>query len=196
VTTLGTASDGNTPLSPEELADLIPNLATKEELNEWERENILLGREWATSDRTAPLQMVSDQYIRKLHERMFDETWKWAGLYRLTEKNIGVPVHEIRESLMQLFGDVRYWIENKTYSPDETAVRFHHRLVSIHAFPNGNGRHARLIADVLVMKLGNPAFTWGSANLAEEGAARTRYLEAIRAADDGEIQPLLQFARS
>jgi len=196
VTTLVTASDGNTPLSPEELADLIPNLATKEELNEWERENILLAREWATTDRTAPLQMVSDQYIRKLHERMFDETWKWAGLYRLTEKNIGVPVHEIRERLMALFGDVRYWIENKTYSPDETAVRFHHRLVSIHAFPNGNGRHARLIADVLVMKLGNPAFTWGSANLVEEGAARTRYLEAIRAADHGEIQPLLQFARS
>jgi len=196
VTSLATTSDGNTPLSPEELADLIPNLATKEELNEWERENILLAREWATSDRTAPLQMVSDQYIRKLHERMFDQTWKWAGLYRLTEKNIGVPVHEIRERLMALLGDVRYWIENKTYSPDEIAVRFHHRLVSIHAFPNGNGRHARLIADVLVMKLGNPAFTWGSANLVEDGASRTRYLKAIRTADDGEIQPLLQFARS
>jgi Fic-DOC domain mobile mystery protein B len=196
VTSLATTSDGNTPLSPEELADLIPNLATKEELNEWERENILLAREWATSDRTAPLQMVSDQYIRKLHERMFDQTWKWAGLYRLTEKNIGVPVHEIRERLMALLGDVRYWIENKTYSPDEIAVRFHHRLVSIHAFPNGNGRHARLIADVLVMKLGNPALTWGSANLVEDGASRTRYLEAIRTADDGEIQPLLQFARS
>jgi Fic-DOC domain mobile mystery protein B len=196
VTSLATTSDGNTPLSPEELADLIPNLATKEELNEWERENILLAREWATSDRTAPLQMVSDQYIRKLHERMFDQTWKWAGLYRLTEKNIGVPVHEIRERLMALLGDVHYWIENKTYSPDEIAVRFHHRLVSIHAFPNGNGRHARLIADVLVMKLGNPALTWGSANLVDEGASRTRYLEAIRTADDGEIQPLLQFARS
>jgi Fic-DOC domain mobile mystery protein B len=196
VTTLATTSDGNTPLSPEELADLIPNLATKEELNEWERENILLAREWATSDRTAPVQMVSDQYIRKLHERMFDQTWKWAGLYRLTQKNIGVPVHQIRERLMALFGDVRYWIENKTYSLDEIAVRFHHRLASIHPFPNGNGRHARLIAEVLVMKLGNTAFTWGSANLVEEGMTRTRYLEAIRAADDGEIQPLLQFARS
>ena len=195
MTTPAPTSDGNTPLSPEELADLIPNLATREELNEWERENILLAREWATSDRTAPVQMVSDQYIRKLHEKMFNETWKWAGLYRLTEKNIGVPVHEIRERLMALFGDVRYWIENKTYSPDEIAVRFHHRLVYIHAFPNGNGRHARLIADVLVMKLGNAAFTWGSANLVEEGAARTRYLEAIRAADHGDIQPLLQFAR-
>lgn len=196
MTTLATTSDGNTPLSPEELADLIPNLATKEELNEWERENILLAREWATSDRTAPLEIVSDQYMRKLHERMFGETWKWAGMYRLTEKNIGVPVHEIRDRLMALFGDVRYWIENKTYAPDEIAVRFHHRLVSIHPFPNGNGRHARLIADVLVMKLGKAAFTWGSANLVEEGATRTRYLEAIRAADNGEIQPLLQFARS
>lgn len=196
MTTLATTSDGNTPLSPEELADLIPNLATKEELNEWERENILLAREWATSDRTAPLEIVSDQYIRKLHERMFDETWKWAGLYRLTEKNIGVPGAQIRERLVALFGDVRYWVENKTYPPDEIAVRFHHRLVFIHPFPNGNGRHARLTADVLVMKLGNPAFTWGSANLIEEGAARTRYLEAITAADDGDIQPLLQFARS
>jgi Fic-DOC domain mobile mystery protein B len=196
LTTLATTSDGNTPLSPEELAELIPNLATKEELNEWERENILLAREWATSDRTAPLEMVSDQYIRKLHQKMFGETWKWAGLYRLTEKNLGVAVHEIRERLMALFGDVRYWIENKTYPPDEIAVRFHHSMVFIHPFPNGNGRHARLIADVLVVKLGNPSFTWGSANLFEEGAARTRYLEAIRAADNGDIQPLLQFARS
>jgi Fic-DOC domain mobile mystery protein B len=196
MTTLATTSDGNTPLSPEELADLIPNLASKEELNEWERENMLLGREWATSDRTSPADMVSDQYIRKLHEKMFDATRKWAGQYRLTEKNIGVPVHEIRDRLMTLFGDVRYWIESRTHSPDEIALRFHHRLVFIHPFSNGNGRHARLIADVLITKLGRPSFTWGSANLVKEGEARTRYLEAIRAADDGDIQSLLKFARS
>ena len=196
MTTLATTSDGNTPLSPEELADLIPNLATKEELNEWERENILRGREWAVGDRTSPTDMVSDEYVRKLHKKMFDETWKWAGDYRQTEKNIGVSVHEIRERLMALFGDTRYWIENGTYLPDEIAVRFHHRLVFIHPFPNGNGRHARLIADMIAMKLGRPAFTWGSASLVKEGEARTTYLEAIGAADDGEIQPLLNFARS
>lgn len=189
-------SDGNTPLSPEELADLIPNLATKEELNEWERENILLAREWATADRTQPEEMASDEYIRKLHRKMFDQTWKWAGQYRVTEKNIGVPVHEIRERLMELLGDVRYWIEKGTHSPDEIAVRFHHRLVLIHPFPNGNGRHARLMADALVMKLGRPAFTWGSANLVREGEARTQYLDTIRAADRGNIQPLLRFSRS
>jgi Fic-DOC domain mobile mystery protein B len=194
--TLATTSDGNTPLSPEELADLIPNLATKEELNEWERENILRGREWAVGDRTIANDMASDKYIRKLHQKMFAETWKWAGDYRHTEKNIGVPVHEIRERLMALFGDTRYWIENGTYLPDEIAVRFHHRLVFIHPFPNGNGRHARLMADILAMKLGRPAFTWGSASLVRDGEARKAYLEAIRMADDGDIQPLLNFARS
>ena len=140
--------------------------------------------------------MASDAYIRKVHRKMFEETWKWAGQYRVTEKNIGVRVHEIRERLMELVGDVRYWLQNSTYAPDEIAVRFHHRLVLIHPFPNGNGRHARLMADVLVMKLGRPAFSWGSANLVREGEARTKYLEAIRAADQGDIQLLLKFSRS
>ena len=196
MTTLANTSNGNTPLSPEELTDLIPNLATKEELNEWERENILRGREWALGDRTTAPDMASDDYVRKLHAKMFDQTWRWAGEYRHSEKNIGMPFHEIREQLMALFGDVRYWIKSNTYPPDEIAVRFHHRLVLVHPFPNGNGRHARLISDVIAIKLSRPALTWGSANLVKEGEARTRYLEAIRAADNGDIQPLLTFARS
>ncbi|MBI3645233.1 MAG: mobile mystery protein B [Acidobacteriales bacterium] len=195
MTPLMTTSGGNTPLSPEELADLLPSLATKEELNEWERDNILLAREWATRDRTSPNDMVSDEYLRKLHLKMFDQTWKWAGQYRQIEKNIGIPFHEIREGLAVLFGDVRYWIENGTFSPDEIAVRFHYRLVAIHPFPNGNGRHARLMADVLVMKLGRPAFTWGSTDLIKPGESRARYLDAIRTADNSDIQPLLEFAR-
>jgi Fic-DOC domain mobile mystery protein B len=188
--------DASTPLSPEEIADLIPSLATKQELNEWERENILQARAWANSDRTEPIRMSSDEYIRKLHAKMFDQTWKWAGDYRLTEKNLGVPVHEIRERLAALFGDIRYWMENSTYSPDEIAVRFHHRLVFIHAFPNGNGRHARLVADLLVIKLARPGFTWGAVNLITPGETRARYLDALRAADRGDIRPLLEFART
>ena len=195
MTTLATDGGGNTPLSLEELADLIPSLATKQELNEWERENILLAMEWVAADRTRAAGMVSDEYARKLHRKMFDQTWKWAGEYRRTEKNIGVPFHEIPERLMAMFGDVRYWMENGTYSPDELAVRYHYRLVFIHAFANGNGRHARLMADVLVGKLGRPRFTWGSANLVKEGEARKKYLEAIRKADRGDIRPLIEFAR-
>jgi Fic-DOC domain mobile mystery protein B len=195
MTRIGTTGDGNTPLSSEELAGLIPSLATKEELNEWERENILLAREWAMRDRTPPLEMISDEYVRQLHLKMFDQTWKWAGKYRQTEKNIGVPFGEIRERLATLFGDARYWIENNTYSPDEMAVRFHHRLVAIHAFANGNGRHARLMADLLVMKRGGLTFTWGASELIQPGQSRARYLDALRSADDGDIQPLLEFSR-
>ena len=196
MTTLGTGSEGNTPLSPEELADLIPSLATKEELNEWERENNLQARAWAIEDRTSAADIPTDEYVRKLHRRMFDQTWKWAGEFRRTEKNIGVPVDEIRDRFMALCGDVCYWIENNTYAPDEIVARFHHRLTFIHPFPNGNGRHARLVADILLVKLGRPAFSWGSANLVKEGDARAKYLEAIRAADSEDIQPLLTFARS
>ena len=189
--------DGNTPLTPEELADLIPNLATKEQLNEWERENILEARRWALSDRNVKtLDPMADDYIRKLHRRMFDQTWKWAGKYRQTERNIGVPVGQMREMLGALLEDVRYWIENNTYSPDEIAIRFHHRLVSIHLFPNGNGRHARLVADVLAVRLGRPAFTWGQRDLIRPGEARESYLQALRTADNGDINPLLDFARS
>lgn len=189
-------SDGQTPLSPDELADLIPNLATKEELNEWERENILLGRAWALADRASPREMASDAYVRKLHRKMFDQTWKWAGEYRTTEKNLGIAVQGIRDSLALLLGDLRYWMEHGNYSPDEICLRFHHRLLVIHPFPNGNGRHARLLADVLVMKLGQPMFSWGARELARQGEAREKYLEAIRAADDGDLRRLLEFGRS
>src|SRR5947208_8667050 len=119
-----TPTGGNTPLSPEELADLIPSLATKEELNEWERENILRAREWAIGDRTSPIEVASDGYVRKLHLKMFDQTWRWAGQYRRTEKNIGIPFYQIREQLAALLGDVRYWIEHGTFPLDEIALRF------------------------------------------------------------------------
>lgn len=191
------ATDGNTPITPEELSDLIPNLATKEQLNEWERENILEARSWALSERNMKLlDPMTDDYIRKLHHRMFDQTWKWAGRYRETEKNIGVPVAQMREMLGTLLGDVRYWIENNTYSPDEIAIRLHHRLVSIHLFLNGNGRHARLLADVLAARLGRPTFTWGQRDLIRPGETRQSYLQALRTADNGNIIPLVDFARS
>ncbi len=188
--------DGNTPLTEEELRDLIPNLATKEELNEWEQKNILLARDWAMRDRTTPADMATDAYVRRLHEKMFNATWNWAGQYRRSEKNIGASVHQIREQLINLLGNVQYWIEHQTYPPDEIAIRFHHKLTYIHPWPNGNGRHARLIADVLVVKMGRPEFTWGRESLVAEGRTRREYLDALDTADRGDLQPLLRFARS
>jgi Fic-DOC domain mobile mystery protein B len=191
------AGDGNTPLSPEEQDDLIPDLATKEELNEWERQNVLEAYGWAFDPRTFHRrELFADSYVRELHRRMFDQTWKWAGRYRGTEKNIGVAHYQIREALAALLGDVRYWAAHETFMPDELAVRFHHRLVLIHPFANGNGRHARLMADVLLQRQGQPVFTWGGADIVRAGDFRRRYIDALRAADRNDIEPLLLFARS
>jgi Fic-DOC domain mobile mystery protein B len=195
--TLFTTGDGNTPLCPDEQAALIPSLATQEELNEWERLNILEAYTWALSPATIRRQdPLTESYVRALHLRMFDQTWKWAGTYRTTEKNIGVPHYQIRESLAALVGHGRYWLDHQTYEPDTIAIRFHHHLVFIHPFANGNGRHARLMADVLIRKQGRPIFTWGGANIVRSGDFRRRYIDALRFADRNEIEPLLAFARS
>ncbi len=137
-----------------------------------------------------------EPYVRDPHLRMFDQTWKWAGNYRSTEKNMGVPHHEIRESLAALLGDARLWVEHGTYAPDELAIRLHHRLVLIYPFANGNGRHARLMADVLTQKHDWPVFTWRRADLARAGDFRRRYIDALQAADVHDIGLLLAFARS
>jgi Fic-DOC domain mobile mystery protein B len=187
----------NTPLSPEEHTDLVPNLATQGELNEWERENILEARKWALSERRARLRdPLSEAYVRELHRRMFDQTWKWAGTYRKSEKNAGVLVREIRDRLGALLGNVRHWIDNNTYEIDEVAVRLHHELTVIHAFPNGNGRHARLMADVLVVRLAGNTFSWGRKDIVAAGPPRKAYLDALRSADNGDIKPLMIFSRS
>jgi len=189
--------EANTPLSPEEQADLIPSLATREDLNEWERDNILRGSQWALSERQiSRLDPTKEPYIRELHTRMFDQTWKWAGTYRKTDKNLGVPVDEIRERLAQLLGNAAYWLEHKSYDVDECAVRFHYELVVVHPFPNGNGRHARLIADVVAVKCGRPQFSWGGKELTAPGEARNEYLSALRKADQGDLAQLLKFARA
>ena len=195
--TLFGQEDGKTPLSAEEQGDLIPNLATREELNEWERQNILEAHVWALDARNIGRRdPLAEAYVRELHRRMFDQTWKWAGLYRSTEKNIGIPFYQIRDALAALLGDARYWLEHRTYAPDEIAVRFHHGLVFIHPFANGNGRHARLMADVLAYRQGRPVFTWGGAELVRAGDFRRRYIEALQAADRNEMKPLMEFARS
>lgn len=188
---------GNTPLDPDELEGLIPDLSLKRELDEFERKNILDGYNWALSPRRLIIRdPLTEPYIRELHKRMFDQTWEWAGRYRNTEKKIGVLVHEIRDRVPAVLGDAQYWLANKTYPIDEIAVRVHHRIVWIHPFPNGNGRHARLLADVIAVKYDSTAFTWGRNDIATIGPTREAYITTLRTADNGDIRDLLAFARS
>ncbi|MER0216549.1 MAG: mobile mystery protein B [Nitrosomonas sp.] len=187
--------DANTPLTDEEREQLIPAYITlRHELNEAEQINIGQGLRWAAARKKR--DVLDQNFLRQLHKRMFGDVWRWAGRYRTSARNIGVDAYRITMDVHQAIDDACYWIEHKTYPPDEIAVRFSHRLVAIHPFPNGNGRISRLIGDLLAQQLEQEPFTWGRANLVDVGETLARYIEALRAADNHDIKPLLLFARS
>jgi len=190
--------NGQTPLDEDEKNDLlIPTIATRGELDEFEQQNIEEAIQWVLSKSFNAKTILSEQFIKNLHKRMYGNVWAWAGNFRKTNKNIGVDKWIIPTALKTLLDDALYWIENDTFLPDEIAVRFKHRLVSIHCFPNGNGRHSRLMADIIIDKIFNlPVFTWGSEDLVQQSDTRTKYLEAIRAADKDQFESLITFARS
>ncbi len=186
--------DDATPLTPDEKKGLIPSDITyRRELNKAEQENIARAQDWALSRRR---ELLTEKFIKDLHRRMFGDVWRWAGNFRTTERNIGITYYQIPMALRDLLADTKAWIEHSAYAADEIAIRFHHRLVQIHPFPNGNGRHSRLMADLLVMQLGGERFSWGSANLQDAGEVRKRYIAALKAADDHDLGPLLAFSRS
>lgn len=188
--------DGATPLDPDEIEGLkLRHITTRAELDRWEQENIQDALSWLERRRKA--NILSEEFICQLHEKMFGKVWKWAGEFRRTEKNIGVPWVKVAIELRMLLDDVKYWIENKIYPADEIAYRFHHKLVLIHLFPNGNGRHARMMADLLLEEmLEIDSFTWGSQNLTSAGETRKRYIDALRKADNQDYEQLAAFVRS
>jgi Fic-DOC domain mobile mystery protein B len=188
--------EGATPLTPAEAEGLrLPHIANRDQLNKWEQENILEAEVKYFSRKQR--NILSEVFLLRLHERMFGNVWKWAGKYRTSEKNLGVPYWEVAVKLRGLCEDAKLWIESATDSGDEIATRFHHRLVSIHPFANGNGRHGRMATDLLLVNvLRQPRFTWGRKALADPGEARTRYLEALRAADDWDYSLLVRFVRT
>jgi Fic-DOC domain mobile mystery protein B len=184
-----------TPLDPDEAADLIPaHLATVAQLNEWESTNILLAEAWAFDRRHT--DVTTEDFVKALHRRMFDQTWRWAGRYRTTEKNLGSPPHLVPTEVREACANAAYWRTNRVFTPTELAVRFHHRIVAVHPFPNGNGRHARLLADVTLFSMDEDRLTWGRTNLQEPGSARSEYIGALRAADSGDFKRLLRLSRS
>lgn len=190
--------DGQTKLDEDEKEGLkIRTITTNKELDEYEQLNIEKALEWTISKRFSTEKLLSEEFVKSLHKKMFGEVWKWAGDFRRTEKNIGVDWIKIGIELRTLIDDTRFWIENKTYPPEEIAIRFKHRLVNIHCFPNGNGRHSRLMADLIIEKIFNkPVFTWGRTNLTEANEIRSDYIGALKQGDKGNITSLVEFART
>ncbi|HWA27942.1 MAG TPA: mobile mystery protein B [Lacunisphaera sp.] len=187
-----------TPLDPAEQEALRPSISTRAELNQFERLNINEARIWAMRPRNLRRDdLLTDGFARELHRRMFNRVWRWAGRYRTTERNLGWEVPRLAEGVHNAFADLRAWLQHSTYPVPEAAVRLHHRLVVIHPWPNGNGRHARLMADILVAARGEEALSWGArSDLAAAGETRGRYLAALQAADRGDFALLLGFVRS
>jgi Fic-DOC domain mobile mystery protein B len=188
---------GQTPLDEDEKEGLlIKTISTREELDEFEQANIEQAVEWTLRNRFTKDQILKEEFLLLVHRKMFSEVWEWAGTIRKSNKNIGVDKFQIPVELRKLTDDCRYWIENKTHDPDGIAIRFSHRLVKIHVFPNGNGRHSRLVADIMISNIFNlPVFTWGGSDLTGKSAIRDEYLEALYAADEGNIGPLVGFSR-
>lgn len=183
---------GATPIDPDEAAGLIPSHITLQtELDEYEESNILAATEWLASRRRG--DPLDDVFLRAVHRQMFSHTWKWAGRPRRSDKNLGVHWTDIPVRIREMLEDVRAQIEHRAYTPVEIAARYHHRLVAIHVFPNGNGRHARLMADLLLDELTGQRFDWGRGSLTEPRELRALYIGALRSADAGDYRPLLAF---
>ena len=190
--------DGQTPIDEgEKKGLLIKTITTLGELDEHEQLNIEKAVQWILQRKLKSDKILTENFIKSIHKKMFDNVWTWAGKFRKSEKNIGVEWSKISVELRCLLDDTRYWIENKTYSPDEIAIRFKHRLVNIHCFPNGNGRHARIMADIIIESIfGKEVFSWHNSNLVKADIIRKKYINAIREGDKGNIHPLIEFARN
>jgi len=186
--------EGATPLDPDELEGLnFPHIETRAELDQLEQQNIQEGYNWLTRQRKYKY-FISEDFLKVLHEKLFGSVWSWAGHFRHTEKNIGIDPVNISMELRNLLDDTKYWVEHGTYGREEFAARFHHRLVKIHPFPNGNGRHARIMTDVMLEKvLGVAPVHWGANSLSTDGGHREAYLNALRAADKNDYSLLIEF---
>ncbi len=184
---------GQTPIDEDEKSALIPHIDTIEELNLWEQENIIEAQKWLTPRVIKANDVFDFNFLTKLHKRMFGKTWKWAGELRKSNKNIGCDFHQIRIELKKLQDDIKFWLENKTYSPQQISLVFHHRLVKIHPFPNGNGRHARLAADCVINKLDpTKKIQWYGKNFSSVSELRKNYIKALRDADHGDYRNLFK----
>lgn len=190
-----------TPFDQDEADGLLLGwIATRADLNAAEAAGISAGTSWALGRHLVPEAICDSRFLHELHRHMFGGVWKWAGQYRRSDKSIGIDWRMIATAVEELLADCRAWLASSApsrWSDDEIAVRLHHRLVAIHLFPNGNGRHARLVADLLVQSLGGAPFTWGGRmELSDAGETRARYIAALQSADAGDIEPLMKFARS
>jgi Fic-DOC domain mobile mystery protein B len=198
VRNIGPEPAGATPLTAEDLEGLIPSfVATRADLNQVEYDNIRATLPWAVRQaRRGPEVILGYGFMMALHKRMFSDVWRWAGTLRRRETNIGAPPGMVAPESQMRLDDALFWHNEAVFPPDELAARIHCRLVSVHPFPNGNGRCTRLMADLYLTAIGDEPFTWGSTDLDTDGSGRAAYITAlVKAAETDDYADLIRFAR-
>jgi len=184
--------DGSTPIA--DCSGLIPgHITTQAQLNEWEKTNIIAAQKKYLARRRK--YAFDSGFFRAVHRDMFDATWEWAGIFKKCNFNLGIDFHQVPVEMKKLSDDVKYWLKNETFGILEQSVRLHHRLVHIHAFQNGNGRHARLIQDIFLFNNEHPLPSWPSGEIIEKTDIRSRYIKALKSADKGGYLPLLKLIK-
>ncbi|MGC2484712.1 MAG: mobile mystery protein B [Acidimicrobiales bacterium] len=200
IKSIGPEPNGATPIEEEDLNGLIPDfVATRADLNRVEYDNISKALPWGIQQaRTlGPNGILEYGFLMRLHRQMFEDVWRWAGTKRLRVANIGSSPELIVSEACQALDDMKYWHANATFSHDERAARLHCQLVKIHPFPNGNGRCTRLFADLYLVAIEEPMFSWGSRSIDVDGDARKRYIDAlVKARNEYDFADLTAFARS
>lgn len=190
--------EGQTPLDEDEKEGLrIKTISTQGDLNEFEQLNIEKAVEWTIHAKLKPERILTEKFAKEIHKKMYGDVWKWAGKFRKSDKNIGISWPQISIELKGLMDDTSFWIKNKTFEPEEIAIRFKHRIVAIHCFPNGNGRHSRMMADIIMVSIfDSELFSWHKSNMVKADDTRKKYIDALRKADSGNINSLIEFAIS
>jgi len=190
--------EGQTPLDEDEKEGLrIKTISTQGDLNEFEQLNIEKAVEWTIHTKLKPERILTEKFVKEIHKKMYGDVWKWAGEFRKSDKNIGISWSQISIELKNLMDDTSFWVKNKTFEPEEIAIRFKHRIVAIHCFPNGNGRHSRMMADIIMVSIFNcELFSWHQSNMVKADDTRKKYIDSLIKADDGNISSLIEFATS
>ena len=190
--------EGQTPLDENEKEGLkIKSITTQGELDEFEQLNIQEAVEWTIRTNLNVERILTEKFIKDLHKKMYGNVWKWAGEFRKSDKNIGISWPQIGIELKKLIDDTEYWINNNTFSAEEISIKFKHRIVAIHCFPNGNGRHSRIMADIMMEFIfGKEIFSWHKSNMVKPNDIRKQYITALKKADNGNIEPLIKFAKN
>ena len=180
----------------DDISGLLLNISkhyTLQELYIYEAKNITKATlKYLSAKPDKKLAPFDYEWLLQLHYEMFGDVWEWAGKPRKVELSIGIKAYMVPMELKKLVDDLIYWQEHKTFNTIEIASKIHHRAVQIHPFKNGNGRWARMLANIYLKQNGLAPTKWNENLLSKENPHRDKYITALKKADKGDYTELIK----